>query len=174
MTSALSCALSASLGRDALKLSDAALGILLLGVAIGIALGARGFPVVPGQAFGPSLFPSVIAAGFAVCGLVLIAREVRAGKSVRWIEPGPLLTSASARLDALLLVGAILFYLLAAERLGFIPAAALILLVLVRRFGASWMLAVATAIAGPLAVHLLFAEWLRVPLPLGLLLHVRY
>lgn len=157
-----------------MKLSDAALGILLLGVATAIALAARGFPVVPGQSFGPSLFPTVIAAGFALCGLVLIVRQVRAGAAARWFEPGPLLTGPAARLDALLLVGSVAFYLVAAGRLGFIPTASLILLVLVRRFGGSWPLAGATAIAGPLAVHLLFAEWLRVPLPLGVLLHVRY
>jgi putative tricarboxylic transport membrane protein len=157
-----------------LRLSDAALGVVLLGAAAAIAWTARGFPVVPGQAFGPSLFPGVIAGGFALCAIGLFLRQVRAGRGGRWIDPGPLLSEPRARLDALLVLGAIGFYVVAAERLGFIPTAAAILLVLVRRFGASWPLALATAALGPVAVHLLFAEWLRVPLPLGLLLDLRY
>lgn len=157
-----------------MKLADAALGVVLLGAAAAIAFAARDFPVVPGQAYGPSLFPGVIAAGFALCGATLILRQWRRRPGGPWLDPGPLLAEPRARLDALLLFGAIGFYLVAAERLGFIPAAAAILLVLVRRFGASWWLAIVTALAGPLAVHLLFAEWLRVPLPLGILIDLRY
>lgn len=157
-----------------MRLSDAALGIVLLGAAAAIAWTARGFPLVPGQAFGPSLFPVLIAAGFAACGAGLIVRDVRAGLRRPWLAAGPLLGEARARLDALLLLGAIGFYLAAAPRLGFVPTAAVMLLVLVRRFGASWWLAAATAVLGPLALHLLFAEWLRVPLPLGLVASIRY
>lgn len=157
-----------------MKLSDAALGVVLLGAAAAIAAVAQGFPGVPGQNFGPALFPGVIAAGFTLCAIGLFVRQVRAGRGGRWIDPGPLLAEPRARLDALLVLGAIGFYVAAAERLGFIPTAAAILLVLVRRFGASWPLTVASAVLGPLAIHLLFAEWLRVPLPLGLLRDLRY
>ena len=153
-----------------MRLSDAALGLVLVGAAAAIALTVRGFPLVPGQAFGPALFPLLIAAGFAACGVGLIVRGLRAGTRGPWVTVGPLLGEARARLDALLLVGAIGFYLVAASRLGFVPTAAVILLLLVRRYGGSWQLAVATALVGPLALHLLFAEWLRVPLPMGLLL----
>jgi putative tricarboxylic transport membrane protein len=157
-----------------LKLSDAALGVVLLGAAAAIAAVAQGFPGVPGQNFGPALFPSVIAAGFALCAVALILRHARTGSGARWIDPGPLVTEPRARLDAVLVLGAVGAYLLVAERLGFIPTAAAILVVLVRRFGASWPLTLATAALGPLAIHLLFAEWLRVPLPLGVLLGLRY
>lgn len=156
-----------------MKLADAALGAVLLGAAAAIAVAARDFPVVPGQAYGPSLFPHLIAAGLALCGAALIVRHRRRPPAA-WIDPGPLLADPRARLDAALLFGAIGFYLVAAERLGFVPTAAVILLVLVRRFGASWPLAAAAALAGPLLVHVLFAEWLRVPLPLGPLVHLRY
>lgn len=157
-----------------MRLSDAALGLVLVGAGAAIARTARDFPLVPGQAFGPALFPFVVAAGLAACGVGLIVREARAGLRRPWLAAGPLLGQARARLDALLLVGAIGLYLGAASRLGFVPTAAVILLVLVRRFGASWALAVATAVFGPLAAHLLFAEWLRVPLPLGLVASIRY
>ncbi|MCS6921078.1 MAG: tripartite tricarboxylate transporter TctB family protein [Elioraea sp.] len=157
-----------------MRLSDAALGVVLLGAAAAIAWTARGFPLVPGQAFGPSLFPMLIAAGFAACGAGLIVRDMRAGLRMPWLALGPLLGEARARVDALLLLGAIVFYLAAAPRLGFVPTAAAVLLVLVRRFGASWSLAVATALLGPIVLHLLFAEWLRVPLPLGLIASIRY
>lgn len=157
-----------------MKLSDAALGVVLLGAAAAIAAVARGFPVVPGQAYGPSLFPTGIAAGLVLCAAGLIMRHARTGRGARWIDPGPLLLDPRARLDAALVLGAIGAYLLATECLGFVPTAAAILLVLVRRFGASWPLTLATAALGPLAIHLMFAEWLRVPLPLGVLLELRY
>lgn len=157
-----------------MRLSDAALGVVLLGAAVAIAAVAQGFPGVPGQNFGPALFPSGIAAGLALCAVALILRHARTGGGARWIDPGPLITEPRARLDAVLVLGAVGAYLLVAERLGFIPTAAAILLLLTRRFGASWRLAVATAALGPFAIHLMFAEWLRVPLPLGVLLHLRY
>lgn len=157
-----------------MRLSDAALGVVLLGAAAAIAAVAQGFPGVPGQNFGPSLFPSVIAGGFVLCALGLFLRHAGTSSGARWIDPGPLLTDPRARLDAVLVLGAIGVYLLVAERLGFVPTAAAILLALVRRFGASWALAIATAALGPLAIHLMFAEWLRVPLPLGVLLELRY
>jgi putative tricarboxylic transport membrane protein len=157
-----------------LRLSDAALGMVLLGAAAAIAAVAQGFPGVPGQNFGPSLFPTAIAGGFVLCALGLFLRHARTGGGARWVDPGPLITDPRARLDALLVLGAVAAYLLVAERLGFIPTAAAILLVLTRRFGASWRLALATAALGPLAIHLMFAEWLRVPLPLGLLAGLRY
>ena len=157
-----------------MRLSDAALGLVLVGVAAAIAGTARSFPLVPGQAFGPSLFPLAIAGGFAACGVGLILRGARSARRRLWVEAGPVFGNARARLDMGLILGAIAVYLIAAPHLGFVPTAFAILLALVRRFGASWRLAVTVALVGPIALHLLFAEWLRVPLPLGLLLSIRY
>jgi len=55
-----------------MHLNDALLGSLLLFLAAALAVIARGFHAVPGQDYGASAFPTLIAAGFAGCGLVLI------------------------------------------------------------------------------------------------------
>ena len=46
-------------------------------------------------------------------------------------------------------------------------ALGLLLLGLVRIFGASWRMAVLTAVGLPLAMHVVFGLWLKVPLPRG-------
>ena len=74
-----------------------------------------------------------------------------------------------SRLRALLPPALLLFYVLAVDRLGFLPAAAAMVLATALTFGARWRLAVPLAIAAPLLVHLVFYKLLRVPLPAGLL-----
>ena len=55
-----------------MKVSDFTLALVLFALAFAMAAGALSFPPMPGQAFGPKLFPSVVAAGFALCAVALI------------------------------------------------------------------------------------------------------
>ena len=72
-------------------------------------------------------------------------------------------------LRALLPPALLLFYVLVADRLGFVPTAGLIVLVTSTALGARLKLAVPLALLAPIGVHLIFAKLLRVPLPTGLL-----
>jgi putative tricarboxylic transport membrane protein len=63
----------------------------------------------------------------------------------------------------------LLFYVFAAERLGFILTAGLIVLVTSTALGARLKLSVPLAILAPIGVHLIFYKLLRVPLPAGLI-----
>jgi putative tricarboxylic transport membrane protein len=63
----------------------------------------------------------------------------------------------------------LLFYVLAVDRIGFLPTAALVVLTTSLALGARLRLAVAMAIGAPLFVNLVFSKLLRVPLPSGLL-----
>ena len=60
-----------------MRFNDAVFGVVLLLVAIAVAATALTFPGMPGQSFGPALFPDIIAGGFALCGLALIWSGVR-------------------------------------------------------------------------------------------------
>ena len=60
-------------------------------------------------------------------------------------------------------------YMLVVDALGFLIAAAILLLVASRALGASWRLAIGVMLAAPPVVHAVFAKLLRVPLPDGLL-----
>jgi putative tricarboxylic transport membrane protein len=155
-----------------MRLNDALLGSLLLVLAAALAAIARTFPPVPGQDYGASAFPTLVAAGFAGCGLVLIRSGLR--------ERAPLVVfrdwtrSPSRVIDVLATIAAVVFYIFAAEPLGFIPTTALILLALLRRFGVGWAASLAIAIATPLVMQFLFGRLLLVPLPWGLLAPIRW
>ncbi len=155
-----------------MRLNDALLGSLLLVLAAVVAFVAHGFPAVPGQDYGASTFPTLIAAGFAGCGLVLIRSGLR--------ERGPMVVfrdwtrDPRLAINVVLIAVAVVFYILVSARLGFIVTMALILLALLRRFAVGWGLSIALAIAAPIVMQYLFGNLLLVPLPWGLLAPIRW
>ena len=72
-------------------------------------------------------------------------------------------------LRALLPPALLLFYVAAADRLGFIVTAALIVYATATALGARWKLSLPLAVLAPIGIHLIFSKLLRVPLPAGLL-----
>ncbi|MGY6411890.1 MAG: tripartite tricarboxylate transporter TctB family protein [Alkalilacustris sp.] len=155
-----------------MRLNDALLGALLIVFGGLLAWQSRGFPSVPGQQIGAAAFPTLIAAGFALCGLVLLASGLRQGGALAvrsdWTRDG------RAVLSVLAVVAAVVFYLLAARSLGFIPTMALILLGLQRLFGVGWGVALAVAVLVPPGMQYLFGTLLLVPLPWGVIEPVRW
>lgn len=155
-----------------MRLNDALLGAILIVIAVALAVIARGFPAVPGQDYGASAFPTLIAAGFAGCGLVLIRQGLK--------EKAPLVVWRDWTRDhrhvvnVLAIIAATLFYIFAADRLGFILTTALILLALLRRFRVGWGTSVAIAVVIPVVMQYLFGNLLLVPLPWGVLAPIRW
>jgi putative tricarboxylic transport membrane protein len=156
------------------RVNDAVLGLFLIAFAVAVALVTRGFPDMPGQRFGPRDFPNLIALGFAVAGAVLVRRGWRARGLVPWVRLGAWMTSRRHLADVAAVIGAVLFYVFASPTLGFAPTAFLLLAALMLRLGGRPVPALAAAAAGAAVIHLAFAVWLRVPLPLGLMRHVLY
>jgi putative tricarboxylic transport membrane protein len=68
----------------------------------------------------------------------------------------------------------VIFYVVAANRLGFILTMAPILLVMLRLFGVGWLVSIATAVLVTLAIQYVFGDFLYVPLPWGLLAPFRF
>ena len=62
-----------------------------------------------------------------------------------------------------------MFYVLAADALGFHITGVLLLAVWIRLLGASWRVTLPVAIISTLVIHLSFYKLLRVPLPWGVL-----
>ena len=121
---------------------------------------------MPGQRFGPAWFPGSIAAGLGICGLFLIFGGVRQGAP--WVAlPGwvqrrrPLLGVGSV-------IAGLLFYILAADTLGFHITGIVLLTFWMRILGASWRMAAVAAVVATVAIHLSFYKMLRIPLPWGL------
>ena len=68
-----------------MRVTDLTLAVMLMALATALAGGALSFPPMPGQSFGPKLFPNIIAAALAACALVLALRAAKAKRSkLRW------------------------------------------------------------------------------------------
>lgn len=151
---------------------DTAAGAAL--VALGAVMGAlaQGFPVLGGMAYGPGLFPTIIAGGLMLSGLGILA-EARAAARGAGAED-KVEKPTAARLPVVALIGLVAFFALTLPYLGFHIAAGAVLLLSVRLFGGGWLAAAVMAVIGPLVLHFVFYSLLRVPLPWGLLTPVAW
>lgn len=155
-----------------MKLNDALIGALLGVFAIAVLLYVRGFPPMPGQQFGPALFPGLVAAGLLICGVALIRRGLKSGGPA--IELAPWTRSTPHLGNFALIVLALVFYILAADTLGFVPTGFILLAVLFLKLRVKPVLAIVTALIATLVIHALFYKLLRVPLPWGVLRSVAW
>jgi putative tricarboxylic transport membrane protein len=155
------------------KLNDAVWGVLLLLLSTALLIHVQSFPRIPGQNVGPGLFPGLLAVGFGICGVILIGRGVRARLAAPERSPWVLLPawirSPPQVLAFAVLIGVNLFYVLAVERLGFIPTGIVYLAALTWILRVPLVRVIPIAILMTLAIHYCFYKLLKVPLPWGLL-----
>jgi len=144
--------------------TDRWVGIALVLLAAAVLWSARSFPNVPGQKLGAGFLPMLVGAGLLLCGLVLVLRSVR-GERYR---AHPQESRAAEHIgSSLVVMGAVVFYILAADRLGFLIVAPLALLAVFKALRVGWWPSLAWALGGTAVVHLAFYKLLRVPLPWG-------
>jgi putative tricarboxylic transport membrane protein len=122
---------------------------------------------MPGQRFGPAWFPGVIATGFGICGVVLVVAGARQGAP--WVASPGWIWRRRPFLGVAAVLGGLVFYIVAADRLGFHLTGIALLAFWVRILGGSWRVAAIVAVVGTVAIHLSFYKLLRIPLPWGLL-----
>jgi putative tricarboxylic transport membrane protein len=134
----------------------------------------QSYPKIPGQPVGPALFPGLIAAGLCVCGVLLVATGVRHRAGEGWVVFEDWLRSPRHVLGFVVLIGAIVLYIVASDRVGFLLTAAVILLALFLVLGVKPVTAVSVAIVAALLIHFAFYKLLRVPLPWGVLTGVAW
>jgi putative tricarboxylic transport membrane protein len=157
-----------------MRLPDRVTGLFLVGLGSLAAYGGWLLPPVPGQPVGPNVFPLVIGVGLAICGVMIafgIGHTFEEEEEIIPIEGGEAVAPRGALygLRALLPPALLLFYVLAADRLGFFITTALIVLATSTALGARLKLAIPLSVLAPVGIHLIFAKLLRVPLPGGLL-----
>ena len=158
-----------------MRLPDRVTGLFLVGLGAAAAYGGWQLPPVPGQPVGPNVFPLVIGTGLALCGLAIafgIGHSFEEEEELIPVEggqPTPPPTGKLYGLRALLPPALLLFYVVVADRLGFIITAALIVFVTSTALGARRKLSLPLAVLAPIGIHLIFSKLLRVPLPAGLL-----
>ena len=149
-----------------MRLSDRFSGLLLLVVAVAIALLARTFHATPGHPVGPGLFPLLLGGGLGLCGLVLVwtGHGQTEGRMVVWEE---WIRRPRLVLNFALVTGALVFYALAVDVVGFFLCAFLILTALFLAFDVNRRWIAPLAVAVTLLLHVVFYTLLRVPLPWG-------
>lgn len=149
-----------------MQLPDRVSGTLLAALGGAAAISGSRLPGVPGQDVGPAVFPMVVGIGLVLCGGMIALGIGHAFEAPEEEEaPRPWWYGLRALVPPALLI----FYVVAAEPLGFLLTAAAIILVACLVLGGSWRLAVPLAAIMPFGVHAVFYKLLRVPLPDGLL-----
>jgi putative tricarboxylic transport membrane protein len=157
-----------------MRLHDTLLGLLFMAAAAVYFAHALGFPDMPGQKYGPALFPQVIAVGIFACGAVMAWRGWRMrqalqeqGNKPAWFTWDETWSSPRALASWLAVPVAVGAYLLLADKLGFLPTAALLVGALAAWLGAGWRSALVLGVVSSGVIHWFFASVMRVPLPRG-------
>jgi putative tricarboxylic transport membrane protein len=151
------------------RFNDALLGIVFLALSVAVLVTIQGYPKIPGQSIGPGAFPGLVALLLAGCSVALIWRGWRERSSQPLVAMGAWLSSPRHLLNFLVATGALAFYVLASDKLGFLICGPIILLALFLTLRVRPLAAVGLAVVLPIVIHLIFYKLLRVPLPWGVL-----
>jgi len=152
-----------------MKLNDAVIGIFLMLLGTAVLVVVQSYPRIPGQNVGPALFPGLIAAGLWFGGLMLTVSGWRARGKVPWLEWEDWVRSPRHVRALVVLLGSVLFYMVAAQSLGFLLTSLLILTCLFYSLELPLGRSVLIAVIATLVIHFAFYKLLRVPLPWGIL-----
>jgi len=152
-----------------MKLNDAIFGLVLLALGATVLISVQVFPKIPGQPVGPALFPGLIAAGLCITGILLIVHGVRDRANQPWLVWDDWVRSPRHAVALLVLLGSVVFYIAASNRLGFLPTAVIILVALFSVLRVPLWRALLIAVIAAVLVHFAFYKLLRVPLPWGVL-----
>lgn len=152
-----------------MKINDAIFGAVLVLLGLVVIVHVQSFPRIPGQQVGPGLFPGLIAAAFAVCGVMLIVSGVRNRATEPWYETADWMRSGRHFVAFAAIVGGVAAYVWLANAIGFLIIAPVLLWTWFITLGVRRGAAVLIAVVAALVIWYAFYKVLRVPLPWGLL-----
>lgn len=154
-----------------MKFNDAVLGVVIFLSGLAIFLHAQSFPNAGSLHFGASLFPGIIGAGFMTLGVIMVITGLRARvvSGEHWVMLGAWARSPRNIVSMLLVPVMIVFYMWGSDFLGFFLTCFLILFIFMWWLGVRWPMAALISVISTFVIDLVFAEFLLVPLPIGLL-----
>jgi putative tricarboxylic transport membrane protein len=132
--------------------------IMMLGGVVFLTLGLRLEAPFAYDPLGPRAFPVSLGGGLTLLCLFSM--------------PGARQSTLVCQTRVLRLLLAMIFYLLAFQSLGFMPATAITAYIIARRIGCTWMQGLLTGMIISICFYGLFHFLLRVPLPLGAIFRV--
>lgn len=153
-----------------MKVNDAISGVFFILFGILIFYLTRDFPVMPGQKYGADLFPRLIGFFMGLGGIALIIRGVRTRNGAPWAAALDWVSSPRHVMNFFLVIAVLIFYILISNMLGFIPTAFICLMTLLAwlRGAAYWKSSALISIIAVMVIQQFFGEFLRVPLPWGI------
>lgn len=157
-----------------MKVNDAISGVVLILLSGIVYALTWDYPGMPGQPYGPALFPRLIAVLMTLTGLALIISGLRRWREAPAIVLADWVRSPRHAAGLLAVVLSVIFYIFVSKSLGFILTGFIILAVLflLLRGRAHLWSSLAIAAATVIAIQQFFGEFLRVPLPWGVLQNI--
>lgn len=149
-----------------MRVSNTAIGLFLIIFSVAVLWHVQSFPSLENGYPGPSLFPSVLGVLFIVCGIGLIIQGVKKREKLLMFDTASL--TLPGLLNILIVLGAIVCYILLAEYVGFLIFSFAVLLILMKWLKVKTVSSVLMAVGVTVAIYILFAKILLVPLPWGL------
>ncbi len=149
-----------------MRVSDTVIGLSLIIFAVAVLVHIQSFPELDNGYPGPALFPSVLSVLFIFCGIGLIFQGFRRKENVLKFDIGSV--SIAGWINIAFVLGAVVCYIFFSEFLGFLIFSFVILLILMKWLRVSTVLSLVMSAGVTLAIYLLFAKILLVPLPWGL------
>jgi putative tricarboxylic transport membrane protein len=152
-----------------MRVNDAVFGAILMAVAAWLFAEARTFPALPGVPYGPGVFPKILSAVLFLAGAALVVQGVRTLGGGGLVAFDDWARRPRAWLVFAAVSGSLVFYVAAAETLGFLLTATLMLAAVFLAVRGRRGLALSAVLAAgfPFVVHAAFVRALRVPLPDG-------
>jgi putative tricarboxylic transport membrane protein len=149
-----------------MRVSDTVIGLSLIIFACAVLVHVQSFPKLDNGYPGPALFPSVLSVLFIICGIGLIIQGIRKREKFLKFDFGSI--RLSGWINIVFVLGAIVSYILFSDYVGFLIFSFVILMILMKWLKVSIKLSLVMSVSVTLAIYLLFAKILLVPLPWGL------
>ena len=149
-----------------MRVSNTAIGLSLIIFACAVLGHVRSFPKLDNGYPGPALFPSVLAVLFILCGIGLVIQGIRNREKLLKIDLGTV--TLAGWINIAFVLGTVACYIFFAEYVGFSIFSFVILMILMKWLTVKLLHSLVMSIAVTLAIYLLFAKVLLVPLPRGL------
>ncbi|WP_212523088.1 tripartite tricarboxylate transporter TctB family protein [Actibacterium sp. MT2.3-13A] len=152
-----------------MKFNDAVSGLFFILFALLLFYLTRDYPEMPGQSYGPDMFPRLIAVLMGVGGVLLVVKGLKEWSSTPLLELAEWTRSPRHVGNFLAVLAGLVAYILLSDTLGFFLTGAVVLggLTIWLRGREHWKSSLLIAVVTVVAMHLFFGQFLRVPLPWG-------
>lgn len=150
-----------------MKFNDAVFGIFFLVFSSLVLLYSRSLPSLPGYAYGSGFFPAITGVALFICGLFLTARGIRSKEKILvfgdWVRSPKLIS------NIVLIPLNLVFYIIFANKLGFILTVIAMLTVTIWWLRGKLLSTATVSVCIALFAYLFFYKLMMVPLPVGVL-----